>query len=92
MLDGRADSLHAQALLPWLDAAEMGNASPGALAQSLRRTPYAPRLQQLYGTQALDDARLVALAALALERFELEDTSFHPYSSRYDAFLAGQGL
>jgi cytochrome c peroxidase len=92
MLDGRADSLHAQALIPWLDAAEMGNASIEALAQRLQRAAYAPRLQQLFGPQLFDRPRqAVAAAALALERFELEDPSFHPYSSRYDAFLAGRG-
>src|ERR1035438_2175144 len=32
MLDGRADSLHTQALLPWLDAAEMANLSVEAPA------------------------------------------------------------
>jgi cytochrome c peroxidase len=91
MLDGRADSLHTQALLPWLDATEMGNPSIEALSARLQRAPYAQRLQQLFGATVLDDPRqAVAGAALALERFELEDPSFHPYSSRYDQFLAGQ--
>jgi cytochrome c peroxidase len=92
MLDGRADSLHAQALIPWLDAAEMGNASIEVLAQRLQRSTYAGRLRALFGAALFDRPRqAVAAAALALERFELEDPSFHPYSSRYDAFLAGRG-
>ena len=91
MLDGRADSLHAQALLPWLDPAEMANQSLGSLAQELRRAVYAPQLAQLFGRDVFDDPRqLSAAAALALERFEVEDPSFHPYSSRYDRFLAGE--
>jgi cytochrome c peroxidase len=90
MLDGRADSLHAQALLPWLDANEMANADPEALASRLQRAPYAPRLRELFGAAVFDRPRqAIAGAALALERFELEDPSFHPYSSRYDQFLAG---
>jgi cytochrome c peroxidase len=92
MLDGRVDSLHAQALLPWLDAAEMGNSSIEALAARLRRAAYAASLQQLFGATVFDEPRQVAAAAaLALERFELEDPSFHPYSSRFDQFLAAQG-
>jgi cytochrome c peroxidase len=91
MLDGRADSLHAQALLPWLDAAEMGNSSIEALAERLQGAAYSVSLRQLFGAAVFDDARrAAAAAALALERFELEDPSFHPYSSRFDHFLAGQ--
>ena len=91
MLDGRADSLHTQALLPWLDAAEMGNEDIDALAQRLRQASYAPTLRQLFGSTLFDRPQQVAAAAaLALERFELEDPSFHPYSSRYDRFLAGE--
>jgi cytochrome c peroxidase len=90
MLDGRADSLHAQALLPWLDEDEMANADPEALAVRLQRAAYAPRLQELFGAALFDrPPQAVAGAALAIERFELEDPSFHPYSSRYDQFLAG---
>ena len=90
MLDGRADSLHTQALLPWLDAAEMANLSVEALAGRLQRAAYAHSLRQLFGATVFDRPRqAVAVAALAVERFELEDPSFHPYSSRYDQFLAG---
>jgi cytochrome c peroxidase len=85
MLDGRADSLHAQALLPWLDAAEMANLSVEALAGRLQRAAYAHSLRQLFGATVFDRPRqAVAVAALAVERFELEDPSFHPYNSRYD--------
>jgi len=91
MLDGRVDSLHAQALLPWLDPAEMGNENLEALARRLRQASYAPLLRQLFGPALLEQPRpLAAAAALALERFEIEDPSFHPYSSRYDRFLAGE--
>lgn len=91
MRDGRADSLHEQALLPWLDRGEMANPSIAALAQRLRRTDYAPALQSQFGRRLFDRPRqAVAAAALAMERFELEDPSFHPYSSRYDRFLAGE--
>ena len=91
MLDGRADSLHAQAMLPWLDPAEMANENLDSLAQRLRRAAYAPQFAQSFGQVVLDDPRqLAAAAALALERFEIEDASFDPYSSRYDRYLAGE--
>jgi cytochrome c peroxidase len=91
MLDGRADSLHAQALIPWLDAAEMGNRDLADLAQRLQHAPYAPLLRQQFGAGLFERPRqAVAAAALAVEHFEMEDPSFHPYSSRYDHYLAGR--
>jgi len=93
MLDGRADNLREQMLLPLLDPAEMANSGVREVAAKLARAPYAAELQRLSsgdtsasGTQLLLDA-----AAAALERFELEDPSFHPYSSRFDEYLRGTG-
>jgi cytochrome c peroxidase len=104
MLDGRADNLREQMLLPLLDPAEMANSSVGEVAAKLRRAPYAAELRLLAGTaasgataQALVDTTasdaqlLIAAAAAALERFELEDPSLHPYSSRFDEYLRGAG-
>ena len=78
MLDGRADNLREQVLLPLLDPAEMANSDVGEVAAKLGRASYAAGL-------------LIDAAAAALERFELEDPSFHPYSSRFDAYLRGTG-
>ena len=105
MLDGRADNLREQMLLPLLDAAEMANSSVADVAARLGRTPYAVQLRQAAdsssnstqpGVQAPADARpladphpIVDAAAAALERFELEDPSFHPYTSRFDQYLRG---
>jgi len=90
MWDGRADSLEAQALLPLLDSREMANRDVHELAARLRAAREAPRMRGLFGAAALrDDAHAAALAGRALARFELEDPSFHPYDSRYDAYLRG---
>jgi cytochrome c peroxidase len=90
MLDGRADSLREQALLPWMDSAEMGNSSIEELSVRLEHAAYADLFRKVFGRTIFDDPHeAVARAALALERFELEDPSFHPYNSRYDQFLAG---
>ncbi|HTC44579.1 MAG TPA: cytochrome c peroxidase [Steroidobacteraceae bacterium] len=75
MLDGRVDQLEQQALKPLLDPGEMANGSLDALAARLRRLPYAADPNQV---------------AAALAAFELEDPSFHPYSSRFDQYLAGE--
>jgi cytochrome c peroxidase len=90
MWDGRADSLEAQALLPLLDPREMGNHDVHALAARLRSAREAPRMRALFGAAALrNDAHAATLVGRALARFELEDPSFHPFDSRYDAYLRG---
>ena len=91
MRDGRADSLRGQAMLPLLDPKEMANADVGAVAMRLRAAGYLAQLGQVYGEAALQsDAAVAAAAVDAIASFELEDPGFHPYSSRYDQFLAGR--
>ena len=88
MLDGRADTLQEQALLPLFDPAEMANSSFAELAGRLRNAAYAPQFSRAFG--AAPNARtLIKQAVQALERFELEDPSFHPYNSRFDRYLRG---
>jgi cytochrome c peroxidase len=98
MLDGRADNLREQMMLPLLDPAEMANASISEVAARLGRAPYAEELRRLSGVMPSGSAppvpttrSLVDAAAAALERFELEDPSFHPYTSRFDEYLRGTG-
>lgn len=88
MLDGRVDTLAQQALLPWFDPREMANASRSQLAARLRAAPYAALFARAFGLAATDD-ELLRQGAEALQQFESEDPSFHPYSSRYDRYLAG---
>ena len=89
MLDGRADDLRKQALFPLLDPAEMANSSIEELANRLRGTTYAGEFSRAFGAASTDPRSLVEQAAAALERFELEDPSFHPYNSRFDEYLRG---
>jgi cytochrome c peroxidase len=90
MLDGRADNLREQVLLPLLDPAEMANSNPEEIATRLRARSYDRELERLAGTALATARDLVAAAAAALERFELEDPSFHPYNSRFDRYLRGE--
>ncbi len=60
-------------------------------AAKLARAAYAEEFRQLFGAHIFDDpARAYAQALLALERFQLEDPSFHPYSSKFDDYLDGK--
>ena len=88
--DGRASTLQSQAMSPLLGANEMANGTIDAAAAKLRRA-YGARLAALFGPAAISTADLtVADAMFAVARFELEDSSFHPYSSKYDAYLEGK--
>lgn len=89
--DGRFNALRDQAEFPLLAPNEMANTSPEEVAEKLRRAPYANRFRELFGANIFDDPRAAySRAVAALERFELDDPSFHPYSSKYDAFLDGR--
>jgi cytochrome c peroxidase len=89
--DGRFGTLHDQATFPMLAPNEMANASPGEVVAKLRLASYAGDFRNAFGSRVFDDtAAAYSDALLALERFELEDASFHPYSSKYDDYLDGK--
>jgi cytochrome c peroxidase len=90
--DGRADTLAIQARRPVLAAHEMANADAADLATKLRRATYADEFRSVFGAASLDDAEgAFTRAAAAVAQYQREDQEFHPYSSRYDGFIAGQG-
>jgi cytochrome c peroxidase len=89
--DGRFNTLHEQAAFPLLAPNEMGNAGPEDVAAKLQRAAYAGEFRAVFGARIFDDPRRAyAQALLAIERFELEDPSFHPYNSQYDDYLDGE--
>ncbi|HEX3865870.1 MAG TPA: cytochrome c peroxidase [Gemmatimonadaceae bacterium] len=89
--DGRVNTLQTQAMGPLLNAEEMGNHDIVSAARSIRRAPYARSFAALLGADVLASPnRLVDEAMFAVARFEIEDSSFHPYASKYDAFLEGR--
>lgn len=89
--DGSAETLAVQAERPLLAANEMANLTRGAVVEKLRRADYAPAFRKIYGDKSLDDVE-VAFAKLsdALQRYQLEAPEFHPFDSKYDAYLAGK--
>jgi cytochrome c peroxidase len=89
--DGRADTLQSQALGPLLNPLEMDGGSVARVAAKLRRRPYARAFAQLFGPAVVADANaLVGEALFAVGRYQLEEPQFHPYSSKYDAWLEGR--
>jgi cytochrome c peroxidase len=89
--DGRADTLQDQAFSPLLNPSEMDGGSIGVIAAKLQRTPYAARMKELFGASVFDDARFaVAEALFAVGRYQIEDPSFHRYTSKFDYWLEGK--
>ncbi len=88
--DGRANTLQNQTLAPLFNPVEMANADTAAVASYIRRV-YGRPLAEVFGARTIADSRrLLDEAMFAVARFELEDPSFHPYSSKYDAYLEGR--
>lgn len=88
--DGRANTLQQQADGPLFDPQEMDAGTPQRVAAILQRRPYAAQFRQLFGAQVFHDARqTVAEALFAIARYQIEDVSFHAFSSKYDAWLQG---
>ena len=90
--DGRVDHGYDQAKIPLLSPFEMANKDPKDVVASLRNAPYAEEFKAAFGTDVFDHSEDAFDAAVeALATFEQSGPDFYPYSSRYDAFLAGKG-
>ncbi len=89
--DGRVNTLQDQAMGPLLNPFEMDGGSAQRLTAKLQAAPYARRFIQLDGPDIFTSPALtMSEAVLALARYQVEDPSFHPYSSKYDAWLEGR--
>ncbi|MBZ9670768.1 cytochrome-c peroxidase [Mesorhizobium sp. ES1-3] len=89
--DGRADHGKDQAKIPLLSPFEMANKDEAAVSASLRKTAYADDFKAVFGQGVFErPGDAFTAAAEALGTFEQSAADFYPYSSRYDAFLAGK--
>jgi cytochrome c peroxidase len=89
--DGRADTLQIQASGPLLDPREMDGGSIEIVAEKLRNAPYAKKFTGLFGEGIFKSANLlVGEATFAVGRYQIEEPSFHPYTSKYDYWLEGK--
>ncbi|RUW98757.1 cytochrome-c peroxidase, partial [Mesorhizobium sp. M8A.F.Ca.ET.023.01.1.1] len=89
--DGRADHGKDQAKIPLLSPFEMANKGAGAVTAALRKSAYAGEFKTVFGQDVFNHPNdAFDAAAEALGTFEQSAADFYPYSSRYDAFLAGK--
>jgi cytochrome c peroxidase len=89
--DGRADTLQQQASVPLLNSAEMAATTPAAVVKEMERADYAADFRALFGPNIFNDTKLLmAEAMFAIGRYQIEDPSFHPFTSKYDAWLEGK--
>jgi cytochrome c peroxidase len=89
--DGRADTLQDQALFPLLDPREMDGGSIDIVADKLQHAPYADYFSGLFGPGIFAKPRLlVSEAMFAVARYQFEEPSFHPYTSKFDYWLEGR--
>lgn len=91
-LDGRADDLETQARAPFFNPLEMNLASAGDLHARLAASPVRTAYESVYGAGSLaagvDEDLVVTRAVAALAEFE-RSTPFQPFTSKFDAVLAG---
>jgi cytochrome c peroxidase len=89
--DGRANTLADQAKIPLLSSNEMANNNAEEVVAKLRKAPYAALFEQAFGKDALVNTdSAFANAMQALQAFQLEDPSFHPYTSKFDLYAGNK--
>jgi cytochrome c peroxidase len=83
--DGRANTLAEQVSIPLLSSFEMDNTNPAAVVTVVQNASYAALFQQAFGATVFSDpATAFTDIGLALQQYQLEDPSFHPYTSKFD--------
>ncbi|KVN29186.1 cytochrome-c peroxidase [Burkholderia pyrrocinia] len=88
--DGRVDTRDAQARMPLTSPFEMSS-SPAKVARAVRAAPYADAFRKAFGEKVLADDKATFDAVLrALDAFQQQPALFDPYTSKYDAYLAGK--
>lgn len=89
--DGRAASLQEQARAPLLNPDEMANRDVAEVVARVAAAPYAAQFEKVFGGGILAQPELAMnRIAYALARYQQEDPDFAPFSSKYDAVLAGR--
>ncbi|AGB72463.1 MULTISPECIES: cytochrome-c peroxidase [Rhizobium] len=90
--DGRVDSLEEQALQPMISPFEMANADVATVYTKVTKG-YGKDISALFGDNILNDQDMtISEIGFALARYQIEDRSFHPYTSKYDYYLRGKAV
>lgn len=91
--DGRAASLEEQAGGPFLNPVEMAMPNKAAVVLRLSLAGYADEFRKVYGSTVFNDVDAAyTKMTQAIAAFERENSKFHGYNSKYDAFLAGKAV
>lgn len=89
--DGHASTLADQAKIPLLAANEMANKSAADVVKKIQASAYADAFKQAFGDTIFSNTKnAFQKAADALQAFQLEDNSFHPYDSKYDLYASNK--
>jgi cytochrome c peroxidase len=89
--DGRVDRGRDQARIPLLSPYEMANDDAAAVIARVRNGAHADELRKIFGDDIFaDNDKAFAAITQTLEVFQQDFRSFYPYSSKYDAYLAGR--
>ncbi|MGH8326059.1 MAG: cytochrome-c peroxidase [Steroidobacteraceae bacterium] len=89
--DGRADTLEQQVNGPLYNPLEMDAGSPGRVIDKLEKASYGKDFVRLFGPGIFANPRLAADEAMfAIARYQIENPDFHPFTSKFDAWLAGK--
>lgn len=86
--DGRVDRGRDQAVIPLMSPFEMANPNSAAVVARVRTGKNAAALLKLTGSD--DSDKVFAIVTEALETYQQGYQEFYPYSSKYDAYLAGK--
>jgi cytochrome c peroxidase len=88
--DGRVDHGVDQARIPLTSSFEMGS-TPAQVVAAVKAAPYAGELRDAFGATIFDNDEKAFDAILrSIEAFEQTPQKFYPYTSKFDAFLAGK--
>jgi cytochrome c peroxidase len=89
--DGRADTLEQQVDGPLYNPVEMDAGSPSRVIGKLETAAYSRDFVRLFGPGVFRNPRLaIDEAMFAIARYEIESPDFHPFDSKFDAWLAGK--
>src|SRR5262249_53324884 len=85
--DGRADTLAEQVKIPRFSPIEMANEDEATVVKKVFGYAYVPLFEKVFTGDAERDPEAALMAiANALQAFQVEDPSFHPYTSKFDRY------
>jgi cytochrome c peroxidase len=88
--DGRVNTLQQEVNGPLFNPAEMDAGTPAQVLAKLQRY-YAGDFEVLFGPRLFDNPRLALDEVMfAIGRYQIESPDFHPFTSKYDAWLEGR--